>query len=90
LIKIGVILSTYCSLRHSLALSSARLPTAGILLVSIEGSLLDKTTDVDVEKNKFRMVDGWCGGGKVVSSVENKFSRSPDVEDDNKSSLYSM
>ena len=71
-------------------MSSARLPDTGILLVSIEGSLVGKTTDVDVEKNKFCVVDWWCGGGKVVSSVENKFSCSPDVEEDNKSSLYSM
>ena len=71
-------------------MSSARLPDTGILLVSIEWSSPGTTTDVDVGNNKFCVLYWWCGGGKLVCSGENKFSLSPDVEEDNKSSLYSM
>ena len=75
---------TYCSLKHSLDLSSSRLPDAGILFVKLNELSSGNEIEDDDENKIFGVVDSGCGGG-VTSSVE-YISLSLEVED-SKSSL---
>ena len=60
---------TYCSLKHSLDLSSSRLPDAGILFVKLNELSSGNEIEDDDENKIFGVVDSGCGGG-VTSSVE--------------------
>ena len=75
---------THCSLKHSLDLSSSRLPDAGILFVKLNELSSGNEIEDDDENKIFGVVDWGCGGG-VTSSVE-YISLSLEVED-SKSSL---